>query len=133
MILLDTHVLIWLAEDHPKLGRTAAALVDRALHDDALCVSAFSFWELAMLVVKRRLQIADTPEVIRRKTLEQGLREVPLTGDVGVAAASLIGFHGDPADRIIAATAISTGATLFTADRRMLAWRGGLKSRDARR
>ncbi|MFQ5939903.1 MAG: PIN domain-containing protein, partial [Alphaproteobacteria bacterium] len=73
------------------------------------------------------------PETVRANTLAQGVREVPLTGALGISAACLGDFHGDPADRFIAATAMSLDATLLTADDRLLDWRGDLKTHDARR
>ena len=132
MILLDTHVLLWLAEDNPDLGRRVARLVDAALHRDEIMVSAISFWEIAMLADKRRLRLDMTPAAMRRKVLDQGVREVALDGTIGIAAAQLTGLHGDPADRMIVASALSIDATLVTADDPLLRWRGPLKTLDAR-
>jgi PIN domain nuclease of toxin-antitoxin system len=133
VIVLDTHVLIWFAEDTPDLGKRTAAMADEALHADALAVSAISFWEIAMLARKGRLTLSDTPTAVRRKILEQGIREIALDGAIGIGAAELSSFHGDPADRIIVATAMTNDANLITADRRVLRWRGPLKVSDARR
>ena len=133
MILLDTHVLVWVAEDDARLGSGAGRSIDRALEQDELAVSAFTFWEIAMLAMKGRLRLAATPALVRQRALEHGIREIALTGDVAVRAASLQAFHGDPADRIIAATAMEVEAILMTADEALLAWKGGLKMRDARR
>jgi PIN domain nuclease of toxin-antitoxin system len=60
------------------------------------------------------------------------VREWPLTGEVGIAAATLLDFHPDPADRFITATALLYGATLVTADDRILTWSGTLRRHDAR-
>ena len=133
MILLDTHVLVWFAADNPSLGAAATKLADTALAQDELLVCALSFWEVAMLAGKGRLELAPSPEAFRRSTLEQGIREIAVTGDIGIAAAGLRNLHGDPADRIIAATAMSVDATLLTADERLLRWRGKLRTSDARR
>lgn len=133
MIILDTHVLIWFAEDISDLGRRAAAEADEALRCDELAVSAISFWEIAMLAQKGRLALADRPATVRRKTLEQGIREIAIDGTIGIRAADLTAFHGDPADRIIVATALANEATLITADQPIRRWRGSLKTRDARR
>lgn len=133
MIVLDTHVLVWVAEDDEQLGRTAGGRIERALQRDELAVSAFTFWEIAMLATKGRLRLTSPPAEARRRALESGVREIPVTGDIAVAAAGLSGFHGDPADRIIAATAMAMDAVLLTADRTLLTWRGGLKSTNARR
>ena len=132
MILLDTHCLVWFAEDVPRLGRRATRLAEAALGRSELCVSAIVFWELAMLASKGRLRLRRAPEAIRLATLERGIREIVVTGEIGIEAAGLSALHGDPADRIIAATALVAGAGLMTADERLLSWRGGAKVIDAR-
>ncbi len=91
-----------------------------------------SFWEIAMLVTHHRLGLAEPATAWRRHTLEVGIREVPLTGDIGILAAELEDFHADPADRIITATAIAHGAVLATADAKILGWKGALERHDAR-
>jgi PIN domain nuclease of toxin-antitoxin system len=131
--VLDTHVLVWLAEDSPSLGRRAARLADRAMARDQLLVCAISFWEIAMLAAKRRLRLALTAATIRQRVLEQGIREVAVSGAIAIAAAELAGLHGDPADRLIVATALSLEGTLVTGDESILGWRGPLRRRDARR
>lgn len=50
MLLLDTHVLIWLTEGNPRLGKTALDQINLAFAENQLGVSAISFWEIAMLV-----------------------------------------------------------------------------------
>ena len=129
---LDTHALIWMLEESPALGRKAQGLVRDALSSDELAVSAIVFWEAAMLVAKGRLRLAEPLEQWRQIVLGIGITELPVDGEIGVAAVALRGLHPDPADRIIAATAMFERATLVTADRRMLGWRGGLKCHDAR-
>jgi PIN domain nuclease of toxin-antitoxin system len=131
--VLDTHALVWFAEDHRHLGRRTTNLVNAALARDELAVSAISFWEITMLVDKGRLRIDLSPSGMRRKVLEHGIREIGLTGDVAIEAARLPAFHGDPADRMIVATSLSAGATLVTADDAILSWRAKLKLQDARR
>ena len=133
MLLLDTHVLIWFAEDSRRLGARASKLTDAALQRDEVLVSAVSFWEIDMLLDKGRMESALSPKAIRQKVLEQGIREVPLNGAVAISAAQLVEFHGDPADRFIVATALAEGAALLTADAPILRWKGTLKRHDARR
>ncbi len=130
MILLDTHAAIWLAIDK-GLGKQSQRIADKALADDRLAISAISFWELAMLIAKRRLRAVKSPAEQRAKMLAAGLRELPLTGEIAILAAELEGLNGDPADRIIAATAITCDATLMTADAKLLRWRHQLKRQDA--
>ena len=85
-----------------------------------------------MLAEKRRIVLARTPLEVRGITLSRGVTEFPVSGDVGIDAAALPGFHPDPADRIIAATARRHGATLVTADETILRWPGPLERMDAR-
>jgi PIN domain nuclease of toxin-antitoxin system len=132
VILLDTHALIWLAEGHPQLGDRARQLADNALAHDGLGVSAITFWEIAMLHQRRRIQLLPPVAAWRQRLIEHGVREWPVTGEVGMAAAALLEFHPDPADRFITATALLYGATLVTADDRILAWSGTLQRHDAR-
>lgn len=133
LILLDTHALLWLEQESPALGRAARRLADEALGAGRLAVSAISFWEVALLSVKGRIE-ADLPVAQwRRDLLGAGLVEVPVDGEIGASAARLSDLHADPADRMIAATAILKGATLLTAEERILKWPGAMHRRDARR
>lgn len=133
MILLDTHVLVWLDAGDSRLGKRALESIDTALGSGELYVSAISFWEVAMLVNKGRIDMTLEIDVWRGMLLDNGLVEVPMTGKIGIRSAALSGFHGDPADRMIVATAISTGAVLCTADEKILAWQQKLIRLDARR
>ncbi len=132
MILLDTHALIWLVEAVPELGRNARKLSDQALKDNDLATSAITFWEVAMLVQRKRIELSLPADVWRRRLLNMGLLEVAITGEIGIAAAELLRFHGDTADRFIAATAILCGGTVVTADEAILGWSGEMMRRDAR-
>jgi PIN domain nuclease of toxin-antitoxin system len=132
VILLDTHALIWLAEGHPQLGDRARQLADNALAHDGLGVSAITFWEIAMLHQRGRIQLLPPVAAWRQRLIEHGVREWPVTGEVGMAAAALLEFHPDPADRFITATALLYGAMLVTADDQILAWSGTLQRHNAR-
>jgi PIN domain nuclease of toxin-antitoxin system len=133
VIVLDTHVLVWFAEDSPRLGARATKLADAALQRTEVIVSAISFWEIAMLAEKQRLALHVSPAAFRARVMEQGVREVAVSGPIGIAAVQLPDFHPDPADRIIVATATSVGAVLLTADATILRWRGSVRTHDARR
>ena len=85
-----------------------------------------------MLVARGRLQTTLPIEELRNRLLQTGMRELPLTGDVALLSAQLA-LHGDPADRFIAASAVSHAAVLVTADERLLGWKHALKRQDARR
>ena len=133
VILLDTHTLIWLDAGLNKLGARAREHLDSALRDECLMVSAISFWEVAMLANKGRLQMNLDILQWRSELLASGLRELVVTGRIGIEAAALGQFHGDPADRLIVATAIQEKALLATADEVILGWHGPFQCLDARR
>ena len=79
-----------------------------------------------MLAARGRIDLRQSPESWRGDWLRAGLVEIALDGAVGVAAAELAEFHPDPADRLIAATAMARAATLITADQALLRWPGPL-------
>ncbi|MEA3348588.1 MAG: type II toxin-antitoxin system VapC family toxin [Pseudomonadota bacterium] len=124
MILLDTHVLVWLDEGNSRLGVHSRDIIDKALLQDHLAVSAISFWEIAMLVGKKRLEIKMDLQVWRLELLGNGLQEITMHGFMAIQAANLADFHGDPADRMIVSSALANSATLITADEKILAWQG---------
>lgn len=133
MIVLDTHVLVWLDSGSTELGSEAVDMIDREFGSDVVAVSAISFWEIGMLVAKGRLAIAKPLTQWRGELIEAGLTELPVDGRVGIKAARLADFHGDPADRLLVATTMAAGCGLLTADRQILDWPGELQVLDARR
>jgi len=114
-----------------RLGPASRNIADLALRDNLLFVSAISFWEVALLGRRGRLILAYSCGEWRQNALGLGIVEMPLTGEIGILAAELEGLPGDPADRIITATALLRGHTLLTADRRILDWRGNVHRQDA--
>ena len=131
-MLLDTHALVWLRTDDRQMGREALGAADRAWSAGEAAVSAITFWELGMLVERGRVSLPSDVRTWRRLNLRQGLTEIPVDGEIGARAAVLSGLPGDPADRIIVATAMD-GHQLLTADRRILDWSGPLSRLDATR
>ena len=123
MLVLDTHVLIWLDEGNPQLGKIALQTIIESLSTGQLGVATISFWEVAMLVEKQRLTMQTELDVWRSDLLQTGLLEIPLKGTTAIRAGQLQLFHGDPADRMIVATTIENGATLMTADTKILSWK----------
>ena len=126
MLLLDTHVLVWLTFGDRRFGTGARRAADKAVAAGNAAVSAVSFWEIAMLVEKRRLNLPWAPEAVRRYLLFHSLNEIPVDGGIALRAGLLTDLHGDPADRIIVATALE-GHRLVTADRRLLSWPGQMQ------
>jgi len=120
MILLDTHVLVWLLLSPKKLSKAASAAIRRAQAADGLAISAMSLIELASLLVTRRVDIQGSVE----RTLESFTRDVeirPLTVEIAAMSVYLPpDFPRDPADRAIVATAQVESLPLVTADARIL-------------
>ena len=125
MILLDTHVLLWLRVGESRIGPRTRHEIEQAWQSGEVAVSSISFWEIALLQERGRIKFHREPEPWRRELLEQGLLEVPVDGEIGIRAVELADFHADPADRLIVATALG-GSRLLTADKRILAWTGRL-------
>lgn len=126
LVLLDTHAWIWLMNGSDRLGPKARRAIQRSIGTssgaDAVLVSAISPWEVAMLVNKGRLVLdRDVGEWVREALSQPGIRLAPLSPDIAVACTRLPGgFHADPADRIIAATARHDNAVLLTDDQLLL-------------
>jgi PIN domain nuclease of toxin-antitoxin system len=118
VIVLDTHAWFWLVASPEHLSEEGAQAIDKS---DRLGISAITCWEIAMLVEKGRIEI-DRPV---QRWLEDALTStatVLLPIDPAVAAlAAQLPLHGDPADRIIVATAITSGAELLTKDQKIRA------------
>ncbi|GAA5014970.1 type II toxin-antitoxin system VapC family toxin [Acinetobacter puyangensis] len=132
MILLDTHVMIWMSQGiEGKIGKASYNLIETAWRDYTLAVSSMSFWEWSMLYHKGRVGVPNNSMIDTRKALlAQGLIELPMTGEIGILANEL-NMHGDPADRIILATASKHQAILVTADENILSF-ATTKVQDAR-
>lgn len=116
MILLDTHVVIWLALTPQKLSQKAAAAIRESSRNGGLGVAAISLWEIAWLATRRRLQTSSPVATFVRETAAP-LVVFPLTAEIAICAAQLpSSFPKDPQDRLIGATALVESIPLVTAD-----------------
>jgi PIN domain nuclease of toxin-antitoxin system len=118
VILVDTHVVVWLAFDQDQLSRRARIAIDDARKNaEGLAISDITLLELATLANKGRIHLNISLESFLRE-VESRFVVLPISGR---ACARAIGFPAtypkDPADRIIGATALVEGLSLLTADR----------------
>jgi PIN domain nuclease of toxin-antitoxin system len=113
-LLLDTHLLLWVAGHPDRLSTEARIFIDNP--ENELLFSAASLWEVA---IKRGLGREDfkvDARVLRRGLLDNGYSELPILSDHVVAIESLPTIHRDPFDRVLVAQATVEGITLLTID-----------------
>ena len=121
-LLLDTHILIWLMEGNTRLPVGVRKRIATAALSDEVLISAITPWEIALLVAKKKIYLLrDVQDWINAALALPGIRLEPLSPEIAVASTRLPWeMHGDPADRILVATARHLGATLITADELIL-------------
>lgn len=122
-LLLDTHVWIWLINGgEPLASSEARRAIEKAAGTAGILVSIISVWEVGMLEAKGRIGFPLSCEKWVDQALSApGISTAPLTPDIALASSRLPGgFHGDPADRIIVATARQLGVALVTRDRKII-------------
>jgi PIN domain nuclease of toxin-antitoxin system len=118
VILVDTHVVVWLAFDQDQISRKARTAVDDARKNaDGLAISDITLLELATLASKGRIRLDISLESFLQE-VESRFIVLPISGRVCARAMELPAtYPKDPADRIIGATALVEGLSLLTADR----------------
>jgi PIN domain nuclease of toxin-antitoxin system len=122
VILLDTHVLVWMVSDPKRLSRTAEREIRKAQRDRSCAIASISLWELALLFQRNRLRgpgtIANSIRNILDDTSVTVLEITPEIADLSMSFPET--FPKDPGDRLIGATARAHGLTLITQDDRIL-------------
>lgn len=122
MIILDTHVWVWWVDGGAQLPPDYQALI-RAEMPNGLGVCAISCWEVAKLVERGRLQLAQPVDQWLAAALQPPVQFLPLSPEVAVGSTQLPGtFHRDPADQLIVATARFYDYLLVTLDRLIRAY-----------
>jgi PIN domain nuclease of toxin-antitoxin system len=113
LLVLDTHVAVWWAGEPRRLGRAARARLAAA---ERLGIPAIVFWEVALLVRKRKLDLGMSVSAWAQaiQTVPR-VEALPLTAEIAVQADELE-MHQDPADRFIVATALRHAAPLVSKD-----------------
>ena len=121
MLILDTCALVFDSLDPIRLSKKAAEAIAQAHDAGTLACCDISLWEIAMLVSKRRLDPGtDSQKFIQLILAARNIKVLPITAEIA-AKSALPEFcpHGDPADRIIAASTILHKAKLVTSDQKL--------------
>jgi len=121
VILLDTHVVLWLTSDPAKLsGKARTAIEDSRQNGDGVAICDITLLELTTLASKGRIRLGISLESFLQE-VEARFVVLPISGRVCARAMGLpTAYPKDPADRIIGATALVEGLSLITADREIL-------------
>ncbi len=117
MILLDTHVVVWLALEPDRISKRArAAIEETRQHGEGLAISDITLLEIATVENKGRIKLHTSVEAFLSE-IESRFVVLPMTGRICVGALTLPPtYPNDPADRVIGATALVEGLSLITAD-----------------
>ncbi|MBE9212645.1 type II toxin-antitoxin system VapC family toxin [Plectonema cf. radiosum LEGE 06105] len=124
MIILDTHIWVWWIDGNKRLTEKHREYIE-GHQEEGLGVSILSCWEVAKLVEKNRLVFScSVNEWLEAALAYPGVQLLNLTLPIVVDSTQLSGFHSDPFDQIIVATARAYGCPFLTADAKILSYSG---------
>lgn len=125
LLLLDTHVWIWLMIGADELKSSKCLpVIKQSARQSKIRISAISVWEIGMLEARRKIRFTvSCTDWVNEALSAPGVSLEPLAPEIAIESSRLPGdFHGDPADRIIVATARKLGATLVSGDKEILGY-----------
>jgi PIN domain nuclease of toxin-antitoxin system len=122
VILLDTHVLVWMVSDSSQLSHNAARELRKGERNGELAIASITLWELALLYGRGRLRTSGSIESAIRTMLEKSrVQVIEMTPEIAALTTTFPEtYPKDPGDRLIGATARAYGLTLVTQDERIL-------------
>ena len=113
-LLLDTHLLLWIALAQRRVPQEATELLESGKHEPVF--SMMNVWEIAIKYALGRADFQAEPRVLRAGFLRHGYRELAVTGEHALEAERLPALHRDPFDRMLVAQAQVEGMVLLTSD-----------------
>jgi PIN domain nuclease of toxin-antitoxin system len=121
-LVLDTHVWLWLMMGSAQLSKSFRQAIEQSQKVHGVLVSAISIWEIGMLAERKRIQLdMDTLDWVLQALDFPGMRLVQISPKIAIQSTRLPGtVHGDPADRLLIATAHEENAVLVTCDEKIL-------------
>ncbi len=125
-LLVDTHLLLWAADDRERLPKAARELMGAP--DTELIFSVASLWEVAIKASARRGEVRPGARVLRRALLDNGYTELAISAEHVLATDALPSIHRDPFDRLLVAQATVEGITLVTADASVAKYPGPIRA-----
>lgn len=123
-VLVDTHIWIWYLNGESTLSTRIKKLIDASAINHELHVSAITVWEIAMLASKKKITLNTSCQAWIDKSLSlPGVLLIPLSPEIAIESCYLPGeFHGDPADRMLVASARIENLCLISRDTKIIAY-----------
>jgi PIN domain nuclease of toxin-antitoxin system len=121
-LLLDTHILLWLASGDEQLNQSSIDIIEKAAQRQELRLSVISLWEIGYLIKKGRINLSNDIKTYWQQTLKRLFAQ-----DLAINADDIVqyhklpeNFHGDPGDRFLVSQAITRRMRLMTADTKII-------------
>jgi PIN domain nuclease of toxin-antitoxin system len=120
-MILDTHAVLWWIQDEDKIGAAGKYIIDNATAANPVFVSSITFWEIALLVQKERLELKlPVQQWLEKLASLEMIDTIPITWKIAARSTTLSSLEtADPADRFIISSAIEHGIPILTKDEKI--------------